>query len=173
MSEGNSVGVQSVRVDCRLDPATLRKTFGAFPTGVAALAGLLGAEPVGLAASSFTSVSLDPPLVSVCVSTGSATWPLLRRPARIGVSVLAHDQEKACRQLATRGIDRFAGLDWTATDDGAVLLTGASAWLDCSIHREIPAGDHEIVLLNVHRLGADPGVPPLVFHGSQYRRLAE
>jgi flavin reductase (DIM6/NTAB) family NADH-FMN oxidoreductase RutF len=162
----------SVRVARRLDSATLRKTFGAFPSGVTALAGLVGGEPVGMAASSFTSVSLDPPLVSVCVARSSATWPALRRPARLGVSVLGHDQEEVCRQLAARGVDRFAGVAWTATDDGAVLLAGASAWLDCSIEREIPAGDHEIVLLNVHRLGADPAVPPLVFHGSQYRRLA-
>lgn len=159
-------------VACRLDSVTLRRTFGAFPTGVTALAGLIGDQPVGMAASSFTSVSLDPPLVSVCVARSSTTWPLLRRSARLGVSVLGHDQEAACRRLATRGVDRFADLAWTATDGGAVLLTGASAWLDCSIEREIPAGDHEIVLLNVHRLGADPGVPPLVFHGSQYRRLA-
>jgi flavin reductase (DIM6/NTAB) family NADH-FMN oxidoreductase RutF len=162
----------SVRVARRLDPATLRKAFGAFPSGVTALAGLVGGEPVGMAASSFTSVSLDPPLVSVCVANASATWPLLRRPARLGVSVLGHDQEEACRQLAARGVDRFAGLAWTATDAGAVLLSGASAWLDCSIEREIPAGDHGIVLLAVHRLGADPGMPPLVFHGSRYRRLA-
>ena len=162
----------TVQVTHRLDSETLRRTFGAFPSGVTALAGLVGGEPVGMAASSFTSVSLNPPLVSVCVANTSSTWPLLRRPARLGVSVLGHDQEAACRQLATRGVDRFADLAWTATDDGAVLLTGASAWLDCSIEREIPAGDHGIVLLNVHRLGADPGVAPLVFHGSQYRRLA-
>ncbi|HEV2635828.1 MAG TPA: flavin reductase family protein [Actinocrinis sp.] len=167
-----SGGAVTVRVDSRLDQATLRRTFGAFPSGVTALAGLVGGQPVGMAASSFTSVSLEPPLVSVCVAGKSATWPLLRRPARLGVSVLGHDQEEVCRRLAARGVDRFAGLDWTATDDGAVLLTGASAWLDCSIEAEIRAGDHEIVVLAVHRLGADPAVPPLVFHGSRYRRLA-
>ena len=155
-----------------LEPHALRRAFACFPSGVTAVCALVEGQPVGMAASSFTSVSLDPPLVSVCVSSESATWPLLRRPARIGVSVLGHDQEEACRQLAARGVDRFAGLDWTVTEDGAVLLAGASAWLDCSIEREIPAGDHEIVLLNVHRLGADHSVPPLVFHGSRYRRLA-
>lgn len=155
-----------------LDPAELRRVFGAYPTGVAALAALADGAPTGLAANSFTSVSLDPPLVSVCIATTSQTWPLLRTAARIGVSVLSHRQEEASRRLATRGADRFAGLSWAATDAGAVLLEDASAWFDCSVEREIRAGDHDIVVLSVHDLGTDPHLPPLVFHGSRYRRLA-
>jgi flavin reductase (DIM6/NTAB) family NADH-FMN oxidoreductase RutF len=163
----------SVAAELEVDPTTLRRVLAAFPTGVTALAALVDGEPVGMAANSFTSVSLDPPLVSVCVATTSSTWPALRRAARIGVSVLSHEQESASRSLAARGIDRFADLSWHATDDGAILLDGATAWFDCSVEREIRAGDHEIVLLNVHGLGtADPHTPPLVFHGSRYRRLA-
>lgn len=162
----------TVTVEIDLDPATLRRVLAAFPTGVTALAALVDGAPVGMAANSFTSVSLDPPLVSVCVATTSSTWPKLRRATRLGVSVLSHEQEAASRSLASRGVDRFAGLSWHATDDGAVLLDGASAWFDCSVEREIRAGDHEIVLLNVHGLGTDPQTPPLVFHGSRYRRLA-
>jgi flavin reductase (DIM6/NTAB) family NADH-FMN oxidoreductase RutF len=163
----------TVTAELEVDPTTLRRVLAAFPTGVTALAALVDGEPVGMAANSFTSVSLDPPLVSVCVATTSSTWPELRRAARIGVSVLSHEQESASRSLAARGIDRFADLSWHATDDGAILLDGATAWFDCSVEREIRAGDHEIVLLNVHGLGtADPHTPPLVFHGSRYRRLA-
>jgi flavin reductase (DIM6/NTAB) family NADH-FMN oxidoreductase RutF len=162
----------SICVDIDLDPATLRRVLGAYPTGVTALAALIDGEPVGMAANSFTSVSLDPPLVSVCVATTSSTWPKLRRATRLGVSVLSHEQEAASRSLASRGVDRFAGLSWHATEDGAILLDGASAWFDCAVEREIRAGDHEIVLLNVHGLGTDPLTPPLVFHGSRYRRLA-
>ena len=154
------------------DPTTLRRVFGAFPTGVTALAALLDGSPVGMAASSFTSVSLDPPLASVCVATTSATWPRLRAAARIGVSVLSHAQEAASRGLSSRGGDRFARLDWYCTATGAVLISGASAWLDCEVEREIRAGDHEIVLLRVHALDTDPSQPPLVFHASRYRRLA-
>jgi flavin reductase (DIM6/NTAB) family NADH-FMN oxidoreductase RutF len=163
----------TVTAELEVDPTTLRRVLAAFPTGVTALAALVDGEPVGMAANSFTSVSLDPPLVSVCVATTSSTWPVLRRAARIGVSVLSHEQESASRSLAARGIDRFADLSWHATDDGAILLDGATAWFDCSVEREIRAGDHEIVLLNVHGLGtAEPHTPPLVFHGSRYRRLA-
>jgi flavin reductase (DIM6/NTAB) family NADH-FMN oxidoreductase RutF len=153
--------------------AALRRVLGAFPTGVTALAALVDGVPAGLAANSFTSVSLDPPLVSVCVGTASNTWPRLRAAARIGVSVLSHRQEGASRRLAARGVeDRFAGLAWQATEEGAVLLAHASAWFECSVEREIRAGDHDIVLLAVHGLGVDPHSPPLVFHGSGYRRLA-
>ena len=163
----------SVPVDQDLDPGTLRRVLGAFPTGVTALAALAeGGAPAGMAANSFTSVSLDPPLVSVCVAMSSRTWPLLRSAPRLGVSVLGHEQETASRSLASRDADRFAGLAWRTSEDGAVFLEDASAWLDCSVEREIRAGDHDIVLLRVHRLGTEPGIPPLVFHGSRYRRLA-
>jgi flavin reductase (DIM6/NTAB) family NADH-FMN oxidoreductase RutF len=162
----------SVVVEVDVEPTTLRRVFGAFPTGVTAIAALVDGIPVGMAVGSFTSVSLDPPLASVCVATTSETWPLLRDAGRLGVSVLSHRQEAASRRLASRGIDRFAGLSWHPTKDGAVLLEHASAWFDCSVEREVPAGDHQIVLLRVHGLGTDPRIPPLVFHGSRYRRLA-
>lgn len=154
-----------------LEQAQLRRVFGAFPTGVTAIAAVLDGVPVGLAASSFTSVSLDPPMVSVCLAHTSSTWPVLRQATRLGVSVLGAHQERICRQLSARGVDRFAGTRWRVTPDGGVLLDGSSAWLDCSIEREIPAGDHDIVLLRVHDLDADPQVPPLVFHASGYRQL--
>lgn len=148
-----------------------RQVFGAYPTGVAALAALVDGHPVGLAANSFTSVSLDPPLVSVCVAHSSSTWPTLRRAPSFGVSVLGAHQESVSRLLAAKDVDRFAGHSWTTTDDGAVLLAGASAWFECSIERIVAAGDHDIVVLRVHDLGSDPDVAPLVFHGSVYRRL--
>ncbi|MEY9964769.1 flavin reductase (DIM6/NTAB) family NADH-FMN oxidoreductase RutF [Streptacidiphilus sp. MAP12-16] len=158
-------------IDQTLQPTTLRRVFGAFPTGVTAIAALVDGSPVGLAASSFTPVSLDPPLVSVCVAHSSTTWPVLRDRPRLGVSVLGAHHERACRQLAARDGDRFASLDWRATPDGAVLVEDATAWLDCSIEQLIRAGDHDIVLLRVHELDADAAVPPLVFHASGFRRL--
>ncbi|WP_432994294.1 flavin reductase family protein [Dactylosporangium sp. CA-233914] len=154
-----------------LDSADLRRVFGAFPTGVTAVAALVDGVPLGLAASSFTSVSLDPPLVSVCIARTSGTWPRLRRAARLGVSVLAAHQEHLGRQLSARVADRFAGATWRASRNGEILLDGACAWLDCGIEREIPAGDHDIVLLRVHALDADPDTAPLVFHRSAFGRL--
>jgi flavin reductase (DIM6/NTAB) family NADH-FMN oxidoreductase RutF len=161
-----------VSVDHSPQPAELRRVLGAFPTGVTAIAALVGGRPAGIAANSFSSVSLEPPLVSVCVAHTSTTWPALRASARLGLSVLGAHQEQACRQLAVRGgADRFAALGWRANAHGAVLLTDASAWLDCGVERQVPAGDHDIVLLRVYELDADHSVAPLVFHASRFRRL--
>lgn len=148
----------------------LRQVFGAFPSGVVAVCGMGDDGPVGMSASSFTSVSLDPPLVSVCVARSSRTWPLLRAMSRVGISIFSHDQEEACRQLAAGSSDRFAGLDWRPTDGGAVLLHPSSAWFECALEDSLPGGDHEIVLLRVLRTCRSEH-PPLVFHGSRFRRL--
>jgi flavin reductase (DIM6/NTAB) family NADH-FMN oxidoreductase RutF len=153
-------------------PKELRRVFSAFPTGVTAVAALIDGTPTGLAANSFTSVSLDPPLVSVCADLKSATWPLLRAAPRIGISVLAAHQERACRQLSSKTADRFAALPFRTTPDGAVFIEGATAWLTCSIQAVHPAGDHDIITFHVHDLADDPSVAPLVFHSSGFRRLA-
>jgi flavin reductase (DIM6/NTAB) family NADH-FMN oxidoreductase RutF len=154
-----------------IDQAELRRAYSCFPSGVTAVCALDDEEPVGIAASSFTSVSITPPLVSVCVAHSSTTWPRLRQLPRLGVSVLADGQEALCRSLAAKGRDRFADMPWEPSEDGAIFIRGAAAWLDCSVHSELTAGDHDIVLLQIHRLTADPRNEPLVFHSSRFRRL--
>ncbi|WP_326558161.1 flavin reductase family protein [Micromonospora sp. NBC_01796] len=154
-----------------LEARELRRVFSAFPSGVVAIAALAGGAPVGIVASSFTSVSLDPPIVSLCVAHTSTTWPVLGAAPRFGISVLSAAQEQACRQLSSRGVDRFAELGWRASDQGAVFLDGASAWLECALFAQVTAGDHDIILLRVHDLDSDPEISPLVFHHSRFRRL--
>lgn len=153
-----------------IDALTLRRAFGCFPTGVAAVAAVLDGAPVGMAVSSFTSVSLDPPLAAICVAHTSSTWTLLRGSPRLGVSVLAADQHTAGRRLAGSG-DRFEGLTWQVGDGGALLLHEAAATLQTRVEREIEAGDHVLVLLEVLAVDASPDVTPLVFHGSAFHRL--
>jgi flavin reductase (DIM6/NTAB) family NADH-FMN oxidoreductase RutF len=153
------------------DPLRLRQVFGAFPTGVTAVAALIDEHPMGLAASSFTSVSLDPPLVSICIAHSSRTWPVLSQAPRLGVSVLSAEQEAVGRQLAAKDADRFDELSWRVTADRAVLIEQASAWLDCSIDQQIRAGDHDIIVLRVHDLDSVTDRMPLVFHASRFRRL--
>jgi flavin reductase (DIM6/NTAB) family NADH-FMN oxidoreductase RutF len=150
----------------------LRRVSARYPTGVAVLAGIVTDEPTGMAANSFTSVSLDPPLVSVCVAHASTTWPRLRIAPRIGISVLGAAQQGLSTRFSSRSVDRFTGVAWHATPVGSILLAGAAAWFECSIEREVCAGDHDIVLLRVHDMDAMDEVAPLVFQDSTYRRLA-
>lgn len=125
-----------------------------------------------MVASSFTSVSLDPALVSICIQNSSRTWRQLRSLLRLGVSVLASGQDPECRRLARAEGDRFQGVAWEQNTDGSVFIEGAAAWLNCGIHTVVPAGDHAIALLRVHELWCDADVEPLVFHGSKFRTLA-
>jgi flavin reductase (DIM6/NTAB) family NADH-FMN oxidoreductase RutF len=154
------------------DPSDLRRLYGCFPSGVTAICTIIDGTPVGMAASAFTAVSLEPPLVAVCVQNSSTTWPKLRTADRLGVSVLAEHQHRECQTLAIKEGDRFAGVQWAAGADGAVFVQGAAAWLACSLHAELAAGDHAIALLEIHGFHANPSCAPLIFHASRFRQLA-
>ena len=159
-------------VDDDFDQSLLRQAFGCFPSGVTAFCGLLDGVAEGMAASSFTSVSLDPALVSVCVANTSTTWPKLAKLERLGLSVLAGDHAPIARALASKTGDRFGGVDWTATDSGAVFVHGATLWLECAPFQRVAAGDHEIVVLQIVALAMYPDVAPMVFHRSNFHELA-
>lgn len=161
----------SVSTNQDLDPVRLREAFGIFPSGVVAIAAEVDGRPVGLAASSFTSVSLEPPLVSFSIAASSRTWPDLRRAAHLGVTILADHHGQVCRRLAGPVADRFADVACTVSDDGAVTLDEGLARFDCTIYREIEAGDHVIVLLRLHAVEQDDTSSPLVFHRSAFRRM--
>ena len=151
----------------------LRQVFGAHPSGVVFVAGLVDGRPVGLAASTFTSVSLEPALVSVSVGHSSTTWPVLRRAPRLGLSVLAGDQAALVSQLAAANGDRFASVDWWTTLAGGVVLDGVAAWFEVSVAEHFPAGDHDIVVLAVHALDVAEDVSPLVFHASRFTQVRQ
>lgn len=153
------------------DDRTLRDAYGRFPCGVTVMAALRDGTPVGMTACSFVPVSLRPPLVSVCVQTDSRTWPRLQAAPGIGISFLGEKHDRVARKLAAKTGDRFADVSWDVSDNGAIFLHEAAAWLDCTVEKEIPAGDHIIVLLRIWRLAAHEHVNPLVFHGSRFRQL--
>lgn len=154
-----------------LDAGRLREAFGVFPSGVVAVAAVVDGQPVGLAASSFTSVSLDPPLVSFSIAATSKTWPDLRRAEHVGITVLAEHHGAACRQLAGEPSERFDGLAVSVNDNGALTLEDGVGRFDCTIHTEVEAGDHLVVLLRLHAVEHSAG-QPLVFHRSNFGRLA-
>ena len=154
-----------------LSPTTLREAFGHFPSGVIAIAAEVDGVKVGLAASTFVPVSLEPPLVSFCVQNTSETWPRLKGLPYLGISVLGESHDEAARTLAAKTGDRFAGLETTSTESGAVFVEGTSVWLESSIEQMIPAGDHTIVILRVSGITVHAEVAPIVFHRSTFRRL--
>jgi flavin reductase (DIM6/NTAB) family NADH-FMN oxidoreductase RutF len=154
-----------------LSPTSLREAFGHFPTGVIAIAAEVDGTRVGLAASTFVPVSLDPPLVSFCVQNTSTTWPKLKDLPLLGISVLGEAHDAAARTLAAKTGDRFAGLSTTSTEGGAVFIDGTSVWLESAIEQEVPAGDHVIVVLRVNSLTVHDDVAPIVFHRSTFRKL--
>lgn len=153
-------------------PQAMRSATSAFPTGVVLLAAKVDGLPVGLLANSFTSVSLDPPLVSINIARTSTTWPLLRKAEHWGISILAEEQETVFRQLAGKAAERFSGLDWTSGTDGSLVLGGASATFIVRPEAQFDAGDHIIALMQVLGLDRSPERRPLAFHGSQTARLA-
>jgi len=157
-----------------LDPVRLREAFGSFPTGVVAVAAEVDGQLLGLAASSFTSVSLNPPLVSINLAATSKTWPDLRRAEHLGLTVLAHHHGPLCRQLAGPVDQRFTDVAHTVTPEGAVVIDGGLAKFDTTVYREIDAGDHVLVLLELHALdNGSQSLSPLVFHRSQFGSLTQ
>jgi 3-hydroxy-9,10-secoandrosta-1,3,5(10)-triene-9,17-dione monooxygenase reductase component len=167
-----------------VDGKHFRGVLGLFATGVVAVTALdrVTGCPMGLTANSFTAVSLRPPLVSVCVSHASTTWPRIRASRGFCVNILAARQRDICLQLATPGGDKFRDLAWTVSPAGNPLLDGALGWIDCAIEAEHAAGDHVVVICRVLRLdvapggyeslpdGRDraPGGPPLIFYRGGY-----
>lgn len=154
-----------------LDQRQLRDVYGTYPSGVVAVAGEVEGHKIGIAASSFTSVSIDPPLVSFSIATSSNTWPALRQAGELGISVLADHHDIICRQLAGPADKRFDDLPVRITDGGAVVLDEGVATLRTKIHSEIEAGDHLIVLLEVVEVTSHTEREPLIFHRSGFKRL--
>lgn len=156
----------------QITPDTLRAAFGHFPTGVAAICATLDGHPQGMSVSTFVPVSLEPPLISVCVQQSSRTWRRLRILERLGVSVLAEDHSESARALAARDGDRFAAVAHETTDGGAIRIADSSAYFECSLVQEFDAGDHVLALLLVHAFDTSTQHRPLLFHRSGFGRLA-
>jgi 3-hydroxy-9,10-secoandrosta-1,3,5(10)-triene-9,17-dione monooxygenase reductase component len=171
-SEGNAQTLAGTSVT----PPNLRLALGCFPTGVTIVAGMLQGRPVGMTANSFTSVSLEPPLVLFCAKPWSATLESVRRSGAFVVNVLGEDEQElshrfACDERGQGG--RFMAVGYELGETGSPILRRAVAWLDCLLEAEHPGGDHVIVVGRAVRLGIPaPDRAPLVFCRSRYDRLA-
>lgn len=152
------------------DSRRFRQVLSRFATGVVAITAVdpVDGRPCGLAANSFTSVSLNPPLVAFCMARTSTSWPKVRGAKVLTVNVLAETQQAVCARMAAKGGDKFAGLSWTGSPGGNPVLDGALAWLDCAVEAEHPAGDHVIVVARALQLDTHADGGPLVFYRGGY-----
>ena len=153
------------------DPATFRTVLGHFATGVAIVTAIDGDEPVGMACNSFTSVSLEPPLVLFCAAKSSSTWPRIQASGKWAANILDDDGEEICRLFAQKGADRFARIAYTLGRTGSPILEDALAFVDCETIAEHDAGDHVIVVGRVLELGYQPEGKPLLFYRGGYGRF--
>lgn len=152
-----------------IDGNHFRHVLGHFLTGVTVITAIDpdSGEPVGMAASSFTSLSMDPPLVLFCAGNTSGTWARIQAAGRFAVNMLAEDGEVLSRQMSGRA-DKYEGVAWHAEQSGSPVLDDALAWIDCTIEAVHPGGDHAIVVGRVLGMDARDGVGPLAYYRGGY-----
>jgi flavin reductase (DIM6/NTAB) family NADH-FMN oxidoreductase RutF len=153
-------------------PERFKKIFRNHPAGVVVVTVDAGHGPAGFTATSLTSLSLTPPLVSFGIGLAASSWPHVERADSAVVNFLGADQEDLARRFATSGIDRFAApTAWRRLEHGQPVLDGVSGWLRTRVEQIVPAGDHRIVVARVEESWLDEGRPPLVFHNGAYHSL--
>lgn len=152
-----------------IDGANFRNVLGHYPTGAAVITCSANGRPAGMVVGSFTSVSLDPPLVGFLPNLTSHTWPAIAKAGAFCVNILASDQMELCRAFSGPRDKRFESQDYRLSPNRSPILDGVVAWIDCSLHAAHPAGDHMIVIGLVGALAIERTVEPMVFVGSRYR----
>jgi flavin reductase len=157
--------------------ADFRHALGAFATGVTVITTRGADHLFGMTANAFTSVSLDPPLILVCVISGTTGAQVIEQNANFAVNILGAHQEPISRYFASkerpRGLDAFKEIPHSTAVTGCPIIDGAAGYLDCRLHTAHEAGDHIIFIGEVLALAHDTGVEPLVYHGGRYRAVSD
>jgi flavin reductase (DIM6/NTAB) family NADH-FMN oxidoreductase RutF len=154
------------------ETADLRRAFGTFLTGVTVVTTRdADGIPCGMTANSFTSVSLDPPLVLVCIGKGSSNIRAFEAADKFAVNILCHDQAGVATTFSARGVDRFATVACSEAVTGAPILADCLGWFDCTLHQRVIAGDHLVLIGRVEDLQIDQR-PPLGFCRGRFVSLA-
>lgn len=157
-----------------IDPRHFRNVLGTWPTGVCVITSV-GQDGTrhGLVVGSFSSISLDPPLVGFFPDKRSSTWPKIAETGRFCVNVLGADQLELCKRFAAKAEDKFAELAHDHTPSGMPLLEDAIAWIDCTIERVEDIGDHYLVVGAVEALDRREEGTPLLFFRGQYHDVTQ
>lgn len=154
-----------------MDLQDLRSVMGHFATGVAVITTKDRAgTPFGLTANAFTSVSLNPPLVLICVDKAAQCYSYFEESKVFAVNVLSEDQEELSRRFATKGIEKFGGIKWHSGQIGVALLDGSIGYIECKVIHSYQGGDHTIYLGEIVNATAS-GDRPLIFFQGRYHRL--
>jgi flavin reductase (DIM6/NTAB) family NADH-FMN oxidoreductase RutF len=154
-----------------VDPHAMREGLGHFASGVTVVTAVTEDGPIGFTCQSFSSLSLDPPLVTFAPARTSQTWPRVQEIGRFCVNVLAEGQDDLSQRFARSGDDKFEGVSWLPSPHGHPVLKGVVAWIDAELWAEYDGGDHTIVVARVLDLGADPERRPLLYHRGAYGLL--
>jgi 3-hydroxy-9,10-secoandrosta-1,3,5(10)-triene-9,17-dione monooxygenase reductase component len=154
-----------------VDPQVMREVLGHFASGVTVVTAVTDDGPTGFTCQSFSSLSLEPPLIAFAPARTSLTWPRLRAIGTFCVNVLAEGQDDVSQNFARSGADKFAGVRWSPSAHGSPVLDDVVAWIDGELWAEYDGGDHSIVVARVLDLGADPDRPPLLYHRGSYGLL--
>ena len=159
--------------NAEIEGSAFRAVLGRFATGVTAVTATHKGEPVGMAIGSFTSVSLDPPLVGFFPSKDSVTWADIRESGAFCVNVMAQDQLAVCGVMASRQEDKFVDVAWRSSAvTGSPIIEGSVAFIDCTIEHIYDGGDHDIVIGRVQELAVLNEKDPLVFYQGGYGGFA-
>lgn len=149
--------------------ARVPSTMSRFASGLTVVAGLdQKGEPAGLTCQSFSSLSVEPPLVLVCIGLASRSWAQTEPTGRFGISILAEEQQEVCPALGRRGADKFDSVPWCVSPSGSVYIKGALATIDCRIGAIHKAGDHLVVIGKVRDLAIREDGAPLLFYRGSY-----
>ena len=154
------------------DPRTLRDALGCFATGVTVVTCLNDeGEPAGITVNSFTSVSLDPPLLLVCLYKQAASALALTKASHFAINVLQTGQQPASITFSTRVEDRFGSTSWSCGEAGAPILKDSMGVFECENYAVYDGGDHHILVGQVVKASFDASLDPLLFFRGRYRRL--
>jgi flavin reductase (DIM6/NTAB) family NADH-FMN oxidoreductase RutF len=154
-----------------IDTDLFRAILGRFASGVTIVTAVdAQGRDQGMTVSAFSSLSLDPPLVLVCIDTGASVWPAFQSASHIGINVLSSGQEALSRRFSSREGDRFDGVGFTRAPNGVVLLDDTLASLECAVIERMPQGDHVILVGSVES-GGTRDMQPLLYYRGGYASL--